>query len=119
MIELRTVRDELDRFDELNRQTFCADHADVPEARCSRWRLSFERAAAKGNRNFMTCANCAARWLPEPDINSAVHGWMIVMSEGFLVAVLCGPCMAANPEPAVSLPKVARLVLSRSHETLQ
>ena len=119
MITCRSVLDELVRFDELNRQRFCADCADVPEARCSRWRLAFERAGAAGNGDFMVCGNCAARWAPGPDIDDAVRGWMIVLSEGFLAAVLCGPCMAANPEPAVSLPKVARLLLSRSRGPVQ
>ncbi len=118
MIELRSVRDELDRFDELWRQRFCASCADVPEARASSLRLAFEKAAAKGNSDFMVCLHCAAHWTPEPDIDHAVRGWAIVVNEGILAAVLCGPCVAANPEP-VRLPEIARLILSRSRGPLQ
>ena len=53
MIELRTVRDELDRFDELHRARFCACCADGPEAQESDLRRAFERAAAKGNNIFL------------------------------------------------------------------
>ena len=119
MIELRTVRDELDRFDELHRARFCACCADSPEAQESDLRRAFERAAAKGNNIFLHCANCAATWkLPEPDINYAVRGWWMVLSDDRLVGTLCGPCIAANPEPA-TMPAVARLVLRQSRGPIQ
>lgn len=69
-IEYRDVRNELDRFDGLWRQRFCASCVDSEEARCSGLRLAFERAAAKDNRNFLRCANCAATWKAEPDITT-------------------------------------------------
>lgn len=118
MIELRTVRDELDRFDELHRARFCACCADGPEAQESDLRRAFERAAAKGNNIFLHCANCAARWTPAPDIDDAVRGWWMVISEQRLVATLCGACKAAHPEP-IRLPSIARLVLSQSRGPLQ
>jgi hypothetical protein len=82
MIEVLSIRSELDRLDALNRESFCAEHQDVPEARCSRWRLAFEKAAAKGDRNALVCANCATRWMPDIDINYAVRGWMMLVGEG-------------------------------------
>jgi hypothetical protein len=118
MIEFRTVRNELDRLDELNRQAFCADCADSAEARCSGWRLAFERAAARGDAGFMVCANCAARWLPELDINHAVRGWTMVTSEGRLAAVICVDCEAAHPEPT-TIPSIAQLLLSQSRGPIQ
>ena len=118
MIEVLTVRSELDRLDELNKQQFCADCADVPEARCSRWRLAFEKAAAKSDRDALICSNCAARWVPDIDINYAVRGWMMIVGEGRWYATLCGECAAANPEPT-RLPRIARAVLQRSRGLLQ
>ena len=118
MIELRTVRYELDRFDELHRARFCPCCIDSPEAQESELRRAFERAAAKGNSSFLRCANCAARWTPEPDINYAVRGWWMILSDDRLVGTLCGPCKAANPEP-IRLPSIARLVLSQSRGPLQ
>jgi hypothetical protein len=112
MIEILSVRGELDSLDELNRESFCAEHQDVPEARCSRWRLAFEKAAAKGDRNALVCANCAARWMPDIDINYAVRGWMMIVDEGRWYATLCGECAAGNPEP-MRLPQIARLILQR------
>jgi len=118
MIEVLSMRSELDSLDELNRETFCADHQDVPEARCSRWRLAFERAAAKSDRNALVCANCAARWMPGADINYAVRGWMMLVGEGRWYATLCAECTALSPEP-LNLPAVARAVLQRSRGPMQ
>jgi len=113
MIEVLSIRSELDSLDELNRESFCAEHRDVPEARCSRWRLAFEKAAAKGDRNALVCSNCRERWTPGTDIDAAVFGWMMLVDEVLWYATLCGECAAANPEP-VRLPAVARLILQRS-----
>jgi hypothetical protein len=110
IIEYRDVRNELYRFDELHRERLCACCADDPEAQGSDLRRVFERAAAKGNTAFMVCANCAARWRPEPDIDCAVRGWMMILSEQRLVATLCGPCARANPKPA-TMPTIARIRL--------
>jgi hypothetical protein len=119
IIEYRDVRDELDRFDELHREQLCACCADDPEVQVSDLRRAFERAAAKGNSNFLLCANCAARWIiPEPDINYAVRGWWMILSDDRLVGTLCGPCKAANPEPA-RLPRITELVLRRSRGPVQ
>lgn len=96
----------------------CACCADDPEAQESDLRRAFERAAAKGDRNFLVCANCAARWTLSPDIDYAERGWMMILSEQRLVATLCGPCATAHPEPA-RLPLIARLVLSQSRGPLQ
>ncbi|MGA7872937.1 MAG: hypothetical protein WCA22_18765 [Candidatus Binatus sp.] len=115
MIELRSVLDELNRFDKLWRQRFCASCADEPEARASGLRLAFEKAAAKGQAGFMVCDNCAARWLPDSDVNHAVRDWVIVLSDENFLATLCGPCRAAHPEPT-RLPRIAQLILSRSPE---
>jgi hypothetical protein len=112
MIEVLSIRSELDSLDELNRESFCAEHRNVPEARCSRWRLAFEKAAAKGDRNALVCANCAARWMPDIDINYAVRGWMMIVDEVRWCATLCGECAALSPEP-LNLPAVARAVLWR------
>jgi hypothetical protein len=117
-IEYRDVRNELDRFDELHRERLCACCADEPEAQVSDLRRAFERAAAKGNSNFLVCANCSARWMPGP-IDTAVRGWVMVISEQRLVATLCGACAAANPEPVKTLPSIARLVLEQSRGRLQ
>jgi hypothetical protein len=118
MIEILSVRSELDRLDALHKQRFCADCAGAPEARCSRWRLAFERAAAKGDRNALVCANCATRWMPDIDINYAVRGWMMIVDEGRWYATLCAECAAANPEP-MRLPSVQRAVLQRSRGPMQ
>ncbi len=118
MIEFRTVRDELDRFDELHKARFCPCCADSPEAQESELRRVFERAAAKGNSSFLRCANCAARWTPAPDIDSAVRGWFMILSDDRLVGTLCGACKATNPDP-IRLPSIARLVLEGSRGTLQ
>ena len=118
MIEVLSIRSELDSLDELNRETFCAEHRDVPEARCSRWRLAFEKAAAKGDRDALICSNCAARWVPDIDINYAVRGWMMIVDEGRWHATLCGECAAGNPEPT-RLPSVARAVLQRACGPIQ
>lgn len=119
MIELRTVRDELDRFDELHKARFCPCCADSPEAQESDLRRVFERAAAKGNSSFLRCANCTVRWkLPEPDINYAVRGWWMILSDDRLVGTLCDTCAASNPDP-LRLPSIARLVLSRARGPVQ
>jgi hypothetical protein len=73
-IAIRRVRDELDSFDELQRQGLCAGCADSAEARASDFRRAFEKAAAKGDRDGLVCANCAARWMPGADINHAGVG---------------------------------------------
>ncbi len=72
MIEIRTLRDELARFDELHRRKFCACCADESEARASSFRRAFEKAGAKGNTGFLTCANCSVRWLPETPTRFAI-----------------------------------------------
>ncbi len=118
-IEYRDVRDELDRFDELHREGLCACCANDPEAQVSDLRRAFERAAAKGNSSFLRCANCAATWkLPEPDIDEAVRGWWMVISDQRLVGTLCSACAAANPDP-IRLPSIARLVVEQSRGRLQ
>ena len=117
-IELRTVYDELVRLDELNRQRFCGDCTDSAEARCSKWRLAFEKAAARGDRGFMACANCAVRWTAEPDIDHAVRGWMLILSEHQCVGTLCSSCAASNPEP-MTIPAVAERVLSQSRGPIE
>jgi hypothetical protein len=118
-IEYRDVRNELDRLDELHRERLCACCADDPDVQGSDLRRAFEREAAKSNRNFLRCANCSARWIiPEPDIDYAVRGWMMILSDDRLVGTLCGPCKAAHPEP-IRLPSIARLLLSQSRGPLQ
>ncbi len=120
MIEYRSVRAELDRFDELHRQSLCASCALSAEGRASSLRRAFEQAAAKSNIDFMACSNCSVRWIPGTDINHAVRGWtMIVTSEGYPAAVLCGTCAASHPEPAIGLPAIAHLVLRRSRGPMQ
>jgi hypothetical protein len=119
MIEYRTVRDELDRFDEIHRDRLCACCAADPEAQGSSLRKAFERAGAKGKSNFMACANCGVRWLAEPDVNYAVIGWMMIISEEMLVAVLCAPCAREHPEPMKTLPRIAERVLRQSRGPLQ
>jgi hypothetical protein len=118
-IEYRDVRNELDRFDELHRERLCPCCANDPEAQGSDLRRAFERAAAKGNRNFLVCANCAARWIvPEPDIDHAVRGWFMILSEQRLIGTLCGQCARAHPEP-MSVPRIAERVLRRSRGPVQ
>jgi hypothetical protein len=118
MIEYRSVLDELGRLDELHRERLCADCADSPEARCSKWRLAFESAAERGDAGFMRCANCGVRWIPAADIDRAVIGWSMILSENRLVATLCAACMASDPEPA-RLPNIARRILARSRGPIQ
>jgi hypothetical protein len=117
-IEYRDVRDELDRFDELHRERLCGCCANDPEAQGSSLRRAFERAGAKGKSNFMVCANCGVRWIPEPDVNYAVSGWMMIISEQRLVATLCEPCARAHPDP-MRLPSIAERVLRLTAGPLQ
>jgi hypothetical protein len=121
IIEYRSVPEELDRFDELHRQRLCAScAADSAETRAGSLRRAFEKAAASGDTDFMVCANCAARWIPDIDIEEAVRGWLLVFTSADPIpaAVLCAACARAHPEPG-TLPRIAHLLLSRSRGPLQ
>ncbi len=102
-----------------HRQRLCASCADSAEGRAGSLRRAFEKAAAKSDIDFMVCSNCCVGWIPGTDINYAVRGWtMIITSEGYPAAVLCGACAASHPEPA-TLPSIAHLVLWRSRGPMQ
>jgi hypothetical protein len=104
-------------LDELisEQERFCAD--------CYEHTLRFAlvEAARKGDRNFLVCSNCHARWTPDPsDVAGSIDGWMLVFTlEDRLAAVLCADCAASHPEPAISLPTITRLILERSRGPMQ
>ena len=69
MIVYRAVMDEVVHEGE----QFCSD--------CSPHTLRYAliEAARKGDRNFLICLDCEARWTPDPaDIAKAIRDWLLV-----------------------------------------
>ncbi len=106
MIVYRAVMDEVVHEGE----QFCSD--------CSPHTLRYAliEAARKGDRNFLICLDCEARWTPDPaDIAKAIRDWLLVFvpESPQLGAVLCPECATTNPDP-LSLWSVARAILRRT-----